>query len=37
MPDLLCQAVAARATDVHLEPGQDGLRVRLRVDGALLP
>jgi type II secretory ATPase GspE/PulE/Tfp pilus assembly ATPase PilB-like protein len=38
MPDLLlAEAVAARATDVHLEPGQDGLRVRLRVDGALLP
>lgn len=38
MPDqLLAQAVAARATDVHLEPGEDSLRIRLRVDGALLP
>lgn len=38
MPDQLVeQAVAARATDVHLEPGQDSLRIRLRIDGTLLP
>ena len=34
MPEkLLAQAVAARATDVHLEPGPDNVRIRLRVDG----
>lgn len=37
MPDaLVTQAVNARATDVHLEPGEDSLRIRLRVDGGLL-
>jgi type II secretory ATPase GspE/PulE/Tfp pilus assembly ATPase PilB-like protein len=37
MPEkLLAQAVAARATDVHLEPGPDNVRIRLRVDGALV-
>lgn len=30
------RAVAGRATDIHLEPGQQGLRVRFRVDGLLL-
>lgn len=38
MPEeLLKQAVSARATDIHLEPGQGNYRIRLRVDGALLP
>jgi type II secretory ATPase GspE/PulE/Tfp pilus assembly ATPase PilB-like protein len=32
---LLTQAVLRRATDLHLQPGPDGARVRLRVDGAL--
>lgn len=34
--DLLAKAAAVRATDVHLEPAPDRLRVRLRVDGALI-
>ena len=33
---LLQEAVAARATDIHLEPGGDELRIRLRVDGSLI-
>jgi general secretion pathway protein E len=33
--DLLDRAVELRATDVHLEPFQTGLIVRLRVDGVL--
>jgi len=28
-------AVQARASDIHIEPGEDKLRVRLRVDGVL--
>ncbi len=32
---LLVKAVAQRASDMHLEPGDDGLRIRLRVDGTL--
>jgi MSHA biogenesis protein MshE len=28
-------AVRARASDIHIEPGEDRLRIRLRVDGAL--
>jgi type IV pilus assembly protein PilB len=32
---VLADAVAARASDVHLEPDRDGLRVRIRVDGLL--
>ncbi|MCL6447052.1 MAG: GspE/PulE family protein [Armatimonadetes bacterium] len=32
---LLLKAVAQRASDLHLEPGSDGLRVRLRIDGTL--
>jgi len=28
-------AVRARASDIHIEPGEDKLRVRLRVDGVL--
>jgi MSHA biogenesis protein MshE len=28
-------AVRARASDIHIEPGEDKLRIRLRVDGAL--
>ena len=33
---LLDQAVEAEATDLHLEPVDRGLLVRLRVDGQLL-
>ncbi|MFW5934016.1 MAG: GspE/PulE family protein, partial [Actinomycetota bacterium] len=32
---LVADALAARASDVHLEPDRDGARVRLRVDGEL--
>ncbi len=32
---LLAEAVAARASDVHIEPGRDGLTIRNRVDGLL--
>src|SRR5581483_9855977 len=34
---LLIEALDARASDVHLEGYQDGLRVRYRVDGVLQP
>ena len=34
--DLLTQAVTMDASDVHLEPGRQGLAVRFRVDGRLL-
>lgn len=34
---LIDQAVAAGASDVHIDPAADGLSVRLRVDGALRP
>lgn len=32
---LMAQAVKARATDIHMEPLEDRLRVRLRIDGLL--
>jgi type IV pilus assembly protein PilB len=32
---LLAQAVRDRASDIHLEPGEDALRVRQRIDGVL--
>ena len=32
---LIGRAAEARASDIHLEPTEDGLRVRFRVDGAL--
>ncbi|MGE5517932.1 MAG: type II secretion system ATPase GspE [Bacteroidota bacterium] len=32
---LIARAVEARASDIHLEPAEDRLAVRLRVDGAL--
>ena len=28
-------AIQARASDIHIEPGEDKLRIRLRVDGVL--
>ncbi|GAB3420130.1 type II secretion system protein GspE [Erwinia aphidicola] len=33
--ELLTQALQKRASDIHLEPQEKGLRVRLRVDGVL--
>ena len=33
---VLTDAIAQRATDIHLEPFQDELRIRYRVDGMLL-
>lgn len=33
---LMQEAVTARATDIHLEPAGDCLRIRLRVDGSLV-
>ena len=32
---ILLEAYLRRASDVHLEPGDDGMRVRLRIDGDL--
>jgi general secretion pathway protein E len=32
---MLLQAIRQRASDIHLEPGETGLRVRFRVDGTL--
>lgn len=32
---LVAQAVAERASDIHVEPLEDALRVRMRIDGAL--
>ena len=33
----LVEAIAARASDVLIEPGSDGLRVHYRIDGVLYP
>ena len=35
--DLLAHAVAHRASDLHVEAGDDGAAVRLRVDGVMVP
>lgn len=32
---MIARAVELRASDIHLEPGEYGLRVRLRIDGVL--
>lgn len=32
---LISQAIEERASDIHLEPHEDGLRVRFRIDGLL--
>jgi len=32
---IIDEAVKARASDIHLEPGEDKMRVRYRIDGAL--
>ena len=34
---LLDEAIQANATDVHVEPREEGLRVRYRIDGILYP
>ncbi|GHE19852.1 GspE/PulE family protein [Halomonas urumqiensis] len=33
---LIDDALQARATDIHLDPNQDGLRIRLRIDGRVI-
>lgn len=35
--DLLTSAVEAKASDIHIEPEREGLRVRFRIDGVLIP
>lgn len=35
--DLMKDAYVRRASDIHLEPSRDGMRVRMRVDGQLMP
>jgi type IV pilus assembly protein PilB len=32
---LITQAIADRASDIHIEPGEDDVRVRYRIDGVL--
>ena len=32
---IFMQATSARASDIHIEPGADGVRVRFRVDGVM--
>ena len=34
---IIQQAVAFRASDVHIDPFQDGVMIRFRIDGALYP
>ena len=33
---ILTQAIADKASDIHMEPVKDGMRVRLRIDGILM-
>jgi type IV pilus assembly protein PilB len=33
---IISQAIAEKASDIHMEPGKDGMRVRFRVDGVML-
>lgn len=35
--DVISQAIADQATDIHFEPQEDQLRIRYRVDGLLVP
>ena len=35
--DVITQAIADAATDIHFEPQEDQLRIRYRVDGLLVP
>lgn len=32
---MFSEAIEARATDIHIEPQKDGMRIRLRIDGIL--
>ncbi len=32
---IIAEAVERKATDIHVEPGEDGVRIRLRLDGML--
>ncbi|MBS4016353.1 MAG: type II/IV secretion system protein [Candidatus Latescibacteria bacterium] len=34
---MLTKAVRERASDIHVEPGRDGMRIRFRIDGILRP
>jgi general secretion pathway protein E/type IV pilus assembly protein PilB len=34
--DLIAAAIARRASDIHVEPRADGLRVRYRIDGVMI-
>lgn len=34
---ILAQALEHRASDIHIEPDKDGLRIRFRIDGLLYP
>ncbi|MGW9998507.1 type II secretory ATPase GspE/PulE/Tfp pilus assembly ATPase PilB-like protein [Pantoea piersonii] len=34
---MLQQALRRRASDIHIEPQRDGVRIRLRIDGVLQP
>lgn len=33
--NLICRAITEGASDIHLEPSDDGLRIRMRLDGVL--
>jgi len=33
---IISQAIADKASDIHMEPGKDGMRIRYRVDGVLM-
>lgn len=37
LPDLLTSAIRSGASDVHIEPYDEGGRIRLRVDGRMFP
>ena len=37
LDETLLQALRRRASDIHIEPGEDAFRVRLRIDGVLHP
>ena len=34
---VIIQAIESRASDIHFEPGRNGLNIRLRIDGLLRP
>ncbi|MBW3622970.1 MAG: Flp pilus assembly complex ATPase component TadA, partial [Armatimonadetes bacterium] len=37
MDDLLRDAIEQKASDIHIEPNREGMRIRLRVDGLMIP